>query len=229
MVERVADRLHLRQDQPALRRLHVDRHDHHDRITRPDQVAQQRRSLDEIFGAGGQQRILQQRQHPFAFRRPAGRGDAQRLEAALLLQHRQKFRRGRLFVDFVDDRNQADLAVAGGCEHILFRNSPDARAGHQQQHVGPVERAFAAFDPAAAEGGLIVDAGGVEEKHRAERPQFHRFFHHIGGGAGNRGGDRDILAGDQVQEAGFAGIGASGDGDLQTHGAGGAFHIETLL
>ena len=43
-VQQVADRLHLRQDQPALGGLHVDRHDQHGQLARRHQVGHDRRA-----------------------------------------------------------------------------------------------------------------------------------------------------------------------------------------
>ena len=58
-VQQVADRLHLRQDQPAARRLLVDRHHEHGQLAGADQVAEDGRVVDEVRRRGVEQRLAE--------------------------------------------------------------------------------------------------------------------------------------------------------------------------
>ena len=147
-VECVADRLHLRQDQPPLRSLDIDRNDQDDRVPGLHEVAEQRRRFEEVVGAPCQQRVLELRQDAFALGVAAGSRYAERFEAGRLPELCDEFRRGFGEIGFVDDRNQADFAVAGGFEQPFFGLAPYAGFGHEQDHVGTVEGAPGTLDPA---------------------------------------------------------------------------------
>ena len=69
----------------------------------------------------------------------AGSRYAERFEAGRLPELCDEFRRGFGEIGFVDDRNQADFAVAGGFEQPFFGLAPYAGFGHEQDHVGAVE------------------------------------------------------------------------------------------
>ena len=59
VVEQVADRLHLRQDQAALGRLLVDRHHQHDQLARAHEVAEQRGRVENVLRRGAHDRLAQ--------------------------------------------------------------------------------------------------------------------------------------------------------------------------
>ena len=186
VVEGVADRLHLREDQPSLRRLLVDRHDQHHAAAGRNEVAEQRRRFDELLRHRFDQRRLESGEHPVALRGIAGGGGDGSDAAAAFAEPLEKFGGGGRGVAAVDDGEGADLPFPSGGEEFFLGFAPDAGGGDDHQHVGAVDRREGAFEPFGAERGTVVGTGGVEPQHRTEGQEFHRLFDDVGGGAALR-------------------------------------------
>ena len=90
----------------------------------------------------------------------------------------------------------------------------------QQGQVGFVQGLPGFFHPEGAQVALVVQAGGVDKHHRPHPVKLKGFVHRVGGGARHRGDQGDVLAGEGVDEGGFAGIPVAEQTDVQAAGSG---------
>ena len=217
-VEQVADGLHLRQDEPAARRFFIDRHHQHGEAAGRQQVAGDCGWIEPLRRADGDQRRAQV-VDAAAFDR-AGDGVRQAGIAQVAEDHR--IGRGAVGLRQCDD----DARVLGFRlgEERLFDVAPVIGARSEHGDVGAVEHLPCARHALRAEFADVVEAGGVDQLHRAERLQLHGFLHRIGGGAGHVRDDRHLLAGERVHQRRLAGIAPAEEGDVEARAAGSCVH-----
>ena len=218
MVEHVADRLDLRQDEAAARGLQVDGDHQHHHLSRGDQVSQDRRRLEELLGGRPDQGLAQLRQPPPL---PGGRrhhGDLPPLEVP------QRVGRGGSDIGLVEYHDDGDLPLLEFPEDPFLEFTPAPRLGHQNPEVGPLEHLPGAPRTQLPEGAHVVDPGRVDEEHRPERQQFHRLLHRVGRRSRDVGDDRNLLAGEGVQQRGLPHVAAAEQADVKPHPLGRMFH-----
>ena len=185
-VQELPGHLHLRQDEPPLRRLDVLRHDQHDEPP----------LLHQMGGEEGN------------FKVPAGVFDEKFLESPHLLRPARVQRDGGdregeggsfLPVKAVEDADGADLLrlkhgeVAPLLLKIRFMGRDD-----QNGEVGLAHDLPGFLGAQAPELGRIVQPGGVDQNDRADGEQLHRFVDRVGRRARNGRNDRDLLPGELV-------------------------------
>lgn len=214
VVEQVADRLHLRQDEAALGRLDVLRHDEQDDVPLADepggdalffvvlgQLADDR--LDHVLDAGA---LL------------CGDDDGEEGERVM-------DRPG----DLGDVAEQIGLVDDGDDRRAAFLQRPDPvglqrdvrLAEDDDRHVGLFERVARAPDAQRAELPLVVEAGGVDQHAGPDAVDLHRLVDGVGRRARDLGGEGGVLVGDRVDKGGFAAVALAEDADVQPVGAGG--------
>ena len=122
-------------------------------------------------------------------------------------------------VDLVEHGHGRDLALRQLGQDLLLELAPLPRLGDDHAQVGAVEHLHGAPGPQLAERAHVVEAGRVDEQHRAEGQQLHGLLHRVGGGARLLRHDGHVLPGDGVQQAGLAHVAPPEEGDVQAHAA----------
>ena len=216
-VQEVADGLHLRQDEPASGRLLVDRHDQHGQLARAHQVAEDRGVVDEVGGRGVEQRLAEVEHAAAAARPPCARPWRRRCATALTA------RTGGVARSILLKTTTVGILRAANSSRICSSKSPHSPASATSTPRSVRSKTCRVRCGAQlAEGADVVDAGRVDEQHRAQRQQLHGLLDRVGGGAGLVGDDRDVLPGDGVEQARLADVAPAEQADVQTHALGGA-------
>ena len=216
VIEQVADRLHLGQDQPALGRFHVDGDDQHGHLAGRHQIAQDCGREQEFLGRHVDQGAAQFLGPLAGGRRGADHPDARGLQ----LRHECGVRLGQIaFVERHDHRqpHPGQLIHQG-----LLVLVPGSGFAHQHRHVEAAQQGPGLSHPQIAQFAGIVEAGGIEQDHRTDRQQFHGLLHGIGGGAGHLRHYRQLLPRHRVEQRRLADVAAAQKPDMQALSAGGS-------
>ena len=119
-------------------------------------------------------------------------------------------------VGLVEDHDRRAPSASRNSPRIASSNWPHwPGVDDEQAQVGAVEDLPGLLHAQFAQGPDVVDARRVDEQHRAERQQFHRLFHRVGGRAGHVGDDRDLLPRQRVQQRRLARVAAAEQADVQ--------------
>jgi hypothetical protein len=118
-------------------------------------------------------------------------------------------------VALVEDDDDRCLALEELLEDAVLVFAPAAGLGDEHAEVGAVEHLGGLPGAQLAEHADVVDAGGVDEEHGAERQQFHRLLDRVRGRAGEVADDADLLARDRVEQARLADVAAAEDADVK--------------
>ena len=122
-------------------------------------------------------------------------------------------------------RKTGDLPLPQGRFQILFQIAQArGRVQHDEGDIRLFQHIFGPAHPFRAQFAFVVQAGGVDEHHRAQGQNFHGFHHGVGGSAGGVGYDGGLLGGDGVHQAGFARVSAAEQRDVDSIGGGGGVH-----
>ena len=119
------------------------------------------------------------------------------------LQH-GRIRRAQ--IGFVDDDDDRRGVLFRRVNDVIFEVIPRARFGQQHDDISAGEGAPRPLDPQPADLRSVVKSARIEEIHRPERQQFHRFFHHVRRRPRRGGNQRHVLPGNQVQKTRFADV-----------------------
>ena len=131
-----------------------------------------------------------------------------------------EFRRRGVPVGLVEGDDQRDLPAGKFGQDFLLKRTPARRLRHQNGQVGSVEDLPGPRHALRPEGAHVVDAGRVDELDRAQRQQFHRLLHRVGGGPGPVRHDGHFLPGEGVKQGRLADVPAAEQADVQAHAAG---------
>ena len=171
MIQRIADSLHLRHNQPAFRRLKVYRNYHDHRRMSRRQIAQQNRRIDEVFGNCLYQSGFQLVQHPVAAA-AVGRNDFDAVFGTAIQ------------IAFVINFNQRQFA------RFAFT--------YQNRYVGTVQNPTGFGQTFRSQNGFIAETGRIQPDDGTKRQKLLRFFDNIGGRTRNIGSNGYLLTGNQV-------------------------------
>ena len=207
VVEDVADDLHLRQYEAALRGLDVLRRDEDDFRAGLVEVACERGGLEvrrRVFDDGGEQGGAA----CFVVRGYCREGHA---EFRFELRAQRFGFVFREFVCFVERAYYCGFARAQLGEPLAFARGVARGVGGYDEdgEVCPVHHFFRAAYAQRAEVAFVVEAGGVDYRYRAERQQLHAFYDGVGGRARVLGDECGLLARDEVYEARLPGVAPS--------------------
>ena len=184
VVEQVADGLHLRQDEPALGRLLVDRHDQHGQLAR---AAPGRRGWSGLstksLGRGVEQRLRAGRGCP----RPCGATVLHARASCARCSRAGDGRRRPPRSVLLKTTITGTLARAQLVERSPPRTRPSAPASATITPRSVRSKTCRVRSTRSSpERAHVVDAGRVDEQHRPERQQLHRLLDRVGGRAGAR-------------------------------------------
>lgn len=191
-LEQVADRLLLRQDQPAFGRGFVDRHDQHDQIARRHEVADEPEAL----------LLVRKRRDdgPLQLRHaaPVQSAECHAFQAKLGL-HLGKYSRPRVRiqqrVDFIHHAYDRDLPLLQFGQQLPIKIiGTRQHINHQQGEVGAVDQLPRFLLAPLAKLAFVVQPGGINQHHWSQRQQFHRFVHRVGGRPPHRRDDGNLLS-----------------------------------
>ena len=221
-VEDFADSLHLRQDQPTLRRAQIDRDDQHDQPPAGTRSATSGGSSNPVFRRDTDQRLA----HCIEV---ASRldGDADRL--ARVAEQRARFLHRRFAaVGFVEHAKDARLAFAQSGDQLAFER-PEARlVAEHEGKIDPFENLPRLGGAQRAEIADIVDAGGIDEHNRPKRRHFNGFFDRVGRGARDLGNDRHRESEQRIHQAGLADIAPAEQANMHAQALGRSQHVQRL-
>ena len=100
--------------------------------------------------------------------------------------------------------------------------------GHNNGHVCLAKGLLGLFNALRSQFPGVVQTRSVYEDDRAEGKELHALLDGVGGGAGNGGDHRQVLVGQGVQEAGFAGVGPAEEDYMQSVGSRGGVQRHKL-
>jgi len=212
VVEQVANGLNLGQDQTPFGSFLVNRDHQQNQFAGADQVANDGRTVDEFRRCQVEQGLAE------AVESKALRGGGFDMADFLSRQPGEPRRFGSCHIHLVEhhqDRHPPTLELG---EDFRFKPTPSAGLGHQHPQISSIEHlpGFANTQPSQL--AFVVHTGRVNEHHRTQGEELHGFFDRVGGGAGDGGHNRDLLAGDGVEQAGLAHVAPAEEGDVKAQG-----------
>ena len=185
MIQRIADSLHLRHNQPAFRRLEVYRNYHYHRRMSRRQIAQQNRRIDEVFGDYLYQSGFQLVQHPVAAA-AVGRNDFDAVFGTAIQ------------IAFVINFNQRQFACFDLADNFLLLSADFAAFADQNRHVSTVQNPTGFGQTFRSQNGFIAETGRIQPDDGTKRQKLLCFFDNVGGRTGNIGSNGYLLTGNQV-------------------------------
>ena len=204
VVEQLAQRLLLRQDDPALGRGFVDRDDQHDGVALLHQIGDDALLFLLRLDQGG--KALLELPYPLSCQSAH--------KQLTLIQMRTR----RHEIDFIVAHEIRQLAAVEFIQQaFICRGQSDGTVHYKHGDIGLAQYLASALHAQLAQSAFIIEAGGVDDNDRPQRQQLHCLLHRVGGRAEGVGDNGDTLIGHGIDNARFARVTPPEKGDMRPH------------
>ena len=208
IVEKLPDRLYLRQDQPSLGRLNILGHYQQNQVSFPCQTAENPLSLVVLRNS--------------LFNGCFDRFDAFLPQSAdedgLFLQFFFNFFRQLCpivsLICLTHNRDDGNFLFFHGFHPAFFLGKIHIIENHNG-HVRLVQDLPCLLHPQLSQFAFIIKTGCIDKDYRTDRMKFHGFIDRIGRGSRMFGNHGNLLPGQRVGERGFSGVALSENSNMQ--------------
>ena len=120
-------------------------------------------------------------------------------------------------IRFIENSQKRDLLLLKKRDELSVSFSRSClRIDHQDREIRSIEHSFGAFYSFFTEGSLIVKSGCIDDHYRSQRQKLHGFGDRIRRRPLDVGNHGDLLVGDRIYKARFAGVSSPEETDMHS-------------